>query len=509
MRVRRAADELELPVTMHVNETPAEIDASGERTIARLERLGLLSPLLAAVHMVHLDDMRTSSGWPAAASASSHCPQSNLKLGNGVCRVAGAARARRQRRARHRRRRQQQRPRHARRDAHRGLARPAACFRSAPPLTAHDWLRAATLNGARALGLAEVIGSLDAGQVGRPVLHRSAPAAYAAGVRPGRADRVRRVARPGQRCLGRRPRTRARRPAHSSWTLTTCCSAPQRWQRAHRREPDPMTSDDIAALQSRSGRDRALRCHRAALVGSAGRIPSAARAESGAAGLRRRRARRLRGKRVLDVGCGGGLLSEAMARRGAQVTGIDLAPLTIEVAELHALESGVPVSYLRESAETHAAAFRRRLRRRHLHGNARARARTARACCARCTTLVRPGGHVFVSTLNRNLKSYLLAVVGAEYVLNLLRARHAHVRAIHQAFGAGALGARRADSRVEDIAGLDYDPLQNAARQSTRRRRELHDAPATRDAESAAVTEPIARSRCASALLARAARSAC
>ncbi|HET9448967.1 MAG TPA: bifunctional 2-polyprenyl-6-hydroxyphenol methylase/3-demethylubiquinol 3-O-methyltransferase UbiG, partial [Steroidobacteraceae bacterium] len=127
----------------------------------------------------------------------------------------------------------------------------------------------------------------------------------------------------------------------------------------------------------------------------------------------------LAGKRVLDVGCGGGLLSEAMARRGAQVTGIDLGPQTIEVAELHALESKVAVAYARESAEAHAA-------------------RTAGvydivvcmemlehvpeppSVLRALRTLVKPGGHVFVSTLNRNLKSYLLAIVGAEYVMNLL-----------------------------------------------------------------------------------------
>ena len=173
----------------------------------------------------------------------------------------------------------------------------------------------------------------------------------------------------------------------------------------------------------------------------------------------------LRGKRVLDVGCGGGLLSEAMAQRGADVTGIDLAPMTIEVAELHALESGVPVRYMRESAETHAL---------HSAGtydivvcmemleHVPEPASVLRAL----HDLALPGGDLFVSTLNRNLKSYLLAVVGAEYVLNLLeRGTHTYERFIKPS--ELTRWARAAGLRVEDIAGLAYDPLQNTARQST------------------------------------------
>ena len=172
----------------------------------------------------------------------------------------------------------------------------------------------------------------------------------------------------------------------------------------------------------------------------------------------------LAGKRVLDVGCGGGLLSEAMARRSAQVTGIDLGPQTIEVAELHALESKVPVSYARESAETHAA------------GNAGAydiavcmemleHVPEPDSVLRALRTLVKPGGHVFVSTLNRNLKSYLLAIVGAEYVMNLLtRGTHTYERFIKPS--ELARWARAAQLTVEDIAGLAYDPFQNVARKS-------------------------------------------
>lgn len=172
----------------------------------------------------------------------------------------------------------------------------------------------------------------------------------------------------------------------------------------------------------------------------------------------------LRGKRVLDVGCGGGILSEAMARRGASVTGIDLAPQTIEVAELHALESQLLIRYLRESAETHAA---------HSAG-----AYDVATCMEMLEhvpepdsvlralhDLVRPGGDVFVSTLNRNLKSYLMAVIGAEYVLNLLpRGTHTYDRFIKPS--ELSRSARAAGLTVMDIAGLAYDPIRHAARRT-------------------------------------------
>ena len=136
---------------------------------------------------------------------------------------------------------------------------------------------------------------------------------------------------------------------------------------------------------------------------------------------------------MLDVGCGGGILAEAMARRGATVTGIDLAEKPLKVAQLHRLESGVAVDY-----EQHRRRGRSREREpgsfdvvtcMEMLEHVPDPASTVRACAA----LVKPGGRVFFSTINRNPKSYLFAIVGAEYVLRLLpRGTHDYAQ-VHQA----------------------------------------------------------------------------
>ena len=128
---------------------------------------------------------------------------------------------------------------------------------------------------------------------------------------------------------------------------------------------------------------------------------------------------RLTGKQVLDVGCGGGILSESMAQRGAQVTGIDMGEAPLAVARLHQLESGVAVEYQRITAEALAEAKPESFdvvtcleMLEHVPDPA--------SVIAACARLVKPGGQVFFSTINRNPKAYLLAIIGAEYVLNLL-----------------------------------------------------------------------------------------
>jgi len=165
----------------------------------------------------------------------------------------------------------------------------------------------------------------------------------------------------------------------------------------------------------------------------------------------------LAGKCVLDVGCGGGILAEAMAARGAAVTGIDLSDKPLAVARLHLLESGQKVAYRLIGAEALA---------REAPGSFDVvtclemlehvpdPASTVRACAQ----LVRPGGTVFFSTINRNPKAYLLAVIGAEYVLGLLpRGTHDYARFIRPA--ELVRHARDAGLDTQEILGMSYNPL--------------------------------------------------
>jgi len=165
----------------------------------------------------------------------------------------------------------------------------------------------------------------------------------------------------------------------------------------------------------------------------------------------------LAGSRVLDVGCGGGLLAEALTRAGARVTAIDLAPGMIEVARLHAAESALAVDYRLVGAEQVAAAepagfdvvtCMEMLE--HVPEPAAMTATLAR--------LLRPGGALFVSTLNRNLRSFLLAIVGAEYLLNLIpRGTHEYECLIRPA--ELARWARAAGLTVRALAGIELNPF--------------------------------------------------
>ncbi len=162
----------------------------------------------------------------------------------------------------------------------------------------------------------------------------------------------------------------------------------------------------------------------------------------------------LAGARVLDVGCGGGLLCEALARAGAKVTGIDLAPGMIEVARLHATEQSLDIDYQVVAAETlpdasfDVVTSMEMLE--HVPDPQQMTATLAR--------LVRPGGQVFLSTINRNPKSFLLAIVGAEYLLRLIPpGTHEYERLIRPS--ELAQWARAAGLRLEEIAGIELNPL--------------------------------------------------
>ena len=170
----------------------------------------------------------------------------------------------------------------------------------------------------------------------------------------------------------------------------------------------------------------------------------------------------LHGARVLDVGCGAGLLSEALAGAGADVTALDLSPELIKVAKLHGLETGVQVDYRVQSVEALAA---------------QAPASFDAIACMEmlehvpdpgsiiraCATLLKPGGRLFLSTLNRTPAAFALAVVGAEYIARLLpKGTHQYRDFIKPSELAAWL--RAADLALEDVSGLLYEPWRNAAR---------------------------------------------
>ncbi|MDR2689653.1 MAG: bifunctional 2-polyprenyl-6-hydroxyphenol methylase/3-demethylubiquinol 3-O-methyltransferase UbiG [Azoarcus sp.] len=165
----------------------------------------------------------------------------------------------------------------------------------------------------------------------------------------------------------------------------------------------------------------------------------------------------LAGKNVLDVGCGGGVLAEGMAGRGANVTGIDLGEKALGVARLHLFESGLKVDYQQVSAESFAATHPGEFDivtcmelLEHVPDPA--------STVAACAKLVKPGGHVFFATLNRNPKSYLFAIIGAEYVLNLLpRGTHDYARFIKPS--ELARHCRAAGLHTAAINGMSYNPF--------------------------------------------------
>ena len=163
------------------------------------------------------------------------------------------------------------------------------------------------------------------------------------------------------------------------------------------------------------------------------------------------------GQQIVDVGCGGGILSEGLAQKGADVTGIDMAELALDIAKLHSLESGLDIHYKHITAEAMA-----------LENPAQFDVVTClemlehvpepASIIQACADMVKPGGSVFFSTLNRHPKAYLLAVLGAEYVMNMLpKGTHDYQRFIRPSELAS--WCRQAGLEVLDITGMSYHPL--------------------------------------------------
>lgn len=165
----------------------------------------------------------------------------------------------------------------------------------------------------------------------------------------------------------------------------------------------------------------------------------------------------LAGKKVVDIGCGGGILAESMARKGADVTGIDLSEKALKVADLHSLESGVQVRYELIAAEDLAGRETERFdvvtcmeMLEHVPDPA--------AIVAACARLAKPGGRIFFSTISRNPKAYLHAVLGAEYILRLLpKGTHDYAKFITPA--ELSQFARQANLTVDALKGMGFNPL--------------------------------------------------
>lgn len=166
------------------------------------------------------------------------------------------------------------------------------------------------------------------------------------------------------------------------------------------------------------------------------------------------------GKKVLDVGCGGGILSEAMATYSAEVTGLDMGASAIKVAQIHALKSGVAVSYIQQTVEDHLSAN---------PGyydvvtcmEVLEHVPDPFSIVSSCARLVQPGGHVFFSTLNRNLKSYLLAIIGAEYLMRIIpRGTHDYSKFIRPSEMMSMID--RTSLTERGIAGFSYFPLKDS-----------------------------------------------
>ncbi|WP_217532053.1 bifunctional 2-polyprenyl-6-hydroxyphenol methylase/3-demethylubiquinol 3-O-methyltransferase UbiG [Vibrio metschnikovii] len=167
-------------------------------------------------------------------------------------------------------------------------------------------------------------------------------------------------------------------------------------------------------------------------------------------------------KTVLDVGCGGGILAESMAREGAIVTGLDMGKEPLEVARLHALETGTTLTYLQSTVEDHAQQYP------HHYDVVTCMEMLEHvpdplSVVKACARLVKPGGHVFFSTLNRNIKSYLFAIVGAEQLLKIVpKGTHDHSKFIRPSELLRMID--QTALQEQGITGLHYNPLTDSYR---------------------------------------------
>lgn len=168
------------------------------------------------------------------------------------------------------------------------------------------------------------------------------------------------------------------------------------------------------------------------------------------------------GKTVLDVGCGGGILAESMAREGAHVTGLDMGKEPLEVARLHALETGTTLTYLQSTVEEHVQQYP------HHYDVVTCMEMLEHvpdplSVVKACARLVKPGGHVFFSTLNRNIKSYLFAIVGAEQLLKIVpKGTHDHSKFIRPSELLRMID--QTALQEQGITGLHYNPLNDSYR---------------------------------------------
>ncbi|WED20592.1 bifunctional 2-polyprenyl-6-hydroxyphenol methylase/3-demethylubiquinol 3-O-methyltransferase UbiG [Vibrio sp. JC009] len=166
------------------------------------------------------------------------------------------------------------------------------------------------------------------------------------------------------------------------------------------------------------------------------------------------------GKKVLDVGCGGGILSESMAKEGADVTGLDMGKEPLQVAKLHALESGIKVNYIQQTIEEHAEQNPQQYdvvtcmeMLEHVPDPL--------SVVQSCAKLVKPGGHVFFSTLNRNIQSFLFAIVGAEYITGIVpKGTHDHSKFIKPSELLRLIDKTQLTDR--GITGIMYNPLKDS-----------------------------------------------